>query len=101
MDLSSCRRSPLVLTVRGKLSPTFPVPRSTSSKPGVSTSVTDAKSRSSVPEDIAVTGYDNNHFASESAVPISTVAQPGEEMGQRRRTSCWSASRTRPTGTGR
>ncbi|MFI8632835.1 LacI family DNA-binding transcriptional regulator [Microbacterium sp. NPDC077663] len=35
----------------------------------------------SVPEDIAVTGYDNNHFASESAVPISTVAQPGEEMG--------------------
>ncbi|MEW2014098.1 MULTISPECIES: substrate-binding domain-containing protein [Microbacterium] len=34
-----------------------------------------------MPEDIAVTGYDNNHFASESAVPISTVAQPGEEMG--------------------
>lgn len=35
----------------------------------------------SVPVDIAVTGYDNNHFASESAIPISTVAQPGEEMG--------------------
>lgn len=35
----------------------------------------------SVPDDIAVTGYDNNHFASESAIPISTVAQPGEEMG--------------------
>jgi len=34
-----------------------------------------------VPADIVVTGYDNNHFASESAVPISTVAQPGEEMG--------------------
>ncbi len=34
-----------------------------------------------VPLDIAVTGYDNNHFASESAIPISTVAQPGEEMG--------------------
>ncbi|WP_404429606.1 LacI family transcriptional regulator [Microbacterium lacus] len=34
-----------------------------------------------VPEDIAVTGYDNNHFASESAIPISTVSQPGEEMG--------------------
>lgn len=34
-----------------------------------------------VPADIAVTGYDNNHFASESAIPISTVAQPGEEMG--------------------
>lgn len=34
-----------------------------------------------VPGDIAVTGYDNNHFASESAILISTVAQPGEEMG--------------------
>ena len=34
-----------------------------------------------VPQDIAVTGYDNNHFASESAIPISTVAQPGDEMG--------------------
>lgn len=35
----------------------------------------------SVPTDIAVTGYDNNHFASESAIPITTVAQPGDEMG--------------------
>ncbi|MEV8173617.1 LacI family DNA-binding transcriptional regulator [Microbacterium sp. NPDC079176] len=35
----------------------------------------------SVPNDIAITGYDNNHFASESAIPISTVSQPGEEMG--------------------
>jgi LacI family transcriptional regulator len=35
-----------------------------------------------VPLDIAVTGYDNNHFASESGVPISTVAQPGDEMGR-------------------
>ena len=35
----------------------------------------------SVPGDIAITGYDNNHFASESAIPISTVSQPGEEMG--------------------
>ena len=35
-----------------------------------------------VPGDIAVTGYDNNHFASESAIPISTVSQPGEEMGR-------------------
>lgn len=35
----------------------------------------------SVPSDIAVTGYDNNHFASESAIPITTVSQPGEEMG--------------------
>jgi LacI family transcriptional regulator len=35
----------------------------------------------SVPEDVAVTGYDNNHFASESAIPVTTVSQPGEEMG--------------------
>jgi LacI family transcriptional regulator len=35
----------------------------------------------SVPGDIAITGYDNNHFASENAIPISTVSQPGEEMG--------------------
>lgn len=35
-----------------------------------------------VPAEVAVTGYDNNHFASESAIPISTVAQPGEEMGR-------------------
>lgn len=35
-----------------------------------------------VPEDIAVTGYDDNHFASENAIPVTTVAQPGEEMGR-------------------
>ena len=35
-----------------------------------------------VPHDIAVTGYDNNHFASESSIPISTVSQPGDEMGR-------------------
>ncbi|WP_022891654.1 LacI family DNA-binding transcriptional regulator [Agromyces subbeticus] len=35
-----------------------------------------------VPADIAITGYDNNHFASESATPVSTIAQPGEEMGR-------------------
>jgi LacI family transcriptional regulator len=35
-----------------------------------------------VPGDIAITGYDNNHFASESATPVSTIAQPGEEMGR-------------------
>jgi LacI family transcriptional regulator len=34
-----------------------------------------------VPADVAVTGYDNNHFASESSIPVSTIAQPGEEMG--------------------
>jgi LacI family transcriptional regulator len=36
-----------------------------------------------VPEDVAVTGYDNNHFASETALPVSTVAQPGHAMGRR------------------
>ena len=35
-----------------------------------------------VPSDIAVIGYDNNHFASDSVVPISTVGQPGVEMGR-------------------
>ena len=35
-----------------------------------------------VPADLAVTGYDNNHFVSESATPVSTIAQPGEEMGR-------------------
>jgi LacI family transcriptional regulator len=34
-----------------------------------------------VPEDVAITGYDNNHFASESTTPISTISQPGAEMG--------------------
>lgn len=35
-----------------------------------------------VPDEIAITGYDNNHFASESSIPITTVSQPGEEMGR-------------------
>ncbi|MCX7522519.1 LacI family DNA-binding transcriptional regulator [Microbacterium sp. STN6] len=35
-----------------------------------------------VPGDVAIVGYDNNHFASESNVPVSTVSQPGEEMGR-------------------
>lgn len=34
-----------------------------------------------VPDDIAFTGYDNNHYAAESAVPVTTIAQPGREMG--------------------
>jgi len=34
-----------------------------------------------VPGDIAVIGYDNNSAAHESRVPISTVAQPGHELG--------------------
>jgi LacI family transcriptional regulator len=35
----------------------------------------------SVPDDIAFTGYDDNHYAAESAVPVTTIAQPGREMG--------------------
>lgn len=35
-----------------------------------------------IPGDLAVIGYDNNHFASESTKPVSTVAQPGAEMGR-------------------
>jgi LacI family transcriptional regulator len=35
-----------------------------------------------VPGDIAVIGYDNNHFAADSVVPISTIGQPGIEMGR-------------------
>jgi LacI family transcriptional regulator len=36
----------------------------------------------SVPDDLIVIGYDDNHFAAESAIPISTVAQPGRRMGE-------------------
>src|SRR5699024_8581938 len=35
-----------------------------------------------VPDDLLVIGYDNNHFASDHVVPISTISQPGEEMGR-------------------
>jgi LacI family transcriptional regulator len=35
-----------------------------------------------VPDDLAIIGYDNNHFASDSVVPISTIGQPGHEMGR-------------------
>lgn len=35
-----------------------------------------------VPADIAVVGYDNNHFAQDSSVPITSVGQPGHEMGR-------------------
>ncbi|GMA29002.1 LacI family transcriptional regulator [Arenivirga flava] len=36
-----------------------------------------------VPEDMLVIGYDNNHLTADSIVPISTISQPGREMGQR------------------
>ncbi|PXA72098.1 LacI family DNA-binding transcriptional regulator [Cryobacterium arcticum] len=35
-----------------------------------------------VPTDLAFIGYDDNHFASESAIPVSTISQHGEEMGR-------------------
>ena len=35
-----------------------------------------------VPGELAVIGYDDNHFASESSIPVSTVSQPGRRMGE-------------------
>ncbi|WP_205857240.1 LacI family DNA-binding transcriptional regulator [Phytoactinopolyspora endophytica] len=35
-----------------------------------------------VPGDIAVIGYDNNHFAADHVIPISTMGQPGVDMGR-------------------
>lgn len=35
-----------------------------------------------VPREIAVTGYDDNHFAADAPIPITTVRQPGQEMGE-------------------
>ena len=35
-----------------------------------------------VPDDLIVIGYDDNHFASESSIPVSTVRQPGYRMGE-------------------
>lgn len=34
-----------------------------------------------IPEDIAITGYDNNRSAWNSIIPITTIDQPGEQMG--------------------
>ena len=34
-----------------------------------------------VPADVAVTGYDDNHFASDTPIPVTTVRQPGRDMG--------------------
>jgi LacI family transcriptional regulator len=36
----------------------------------------------SVPDDVALIGYDNNRSAWDSMIPISTLSQPGEEMGR-------------------
>jgi LacI family transcriptional regulator len=35
-----------------------------------------------VPEKLTVVGYDDNHFASESSIPVSTVSLPGYRMGE-------------------
>jgi len=35
-----------------------------------------------VPDDVSVIGYDNNRAAWDSEIPLSTLAQPGEEMGR-------------------
>ena len=50
-----------------------------------------------IPSDVAVVGYDNNRNAWDSVVPITTLDQAGEEMGRRRRPSCWRRSRI-PSG---
>ena len=35
-----------------------------------------------VPDELMVVGYDDNHFASESSIPISTVSLPGYRRGE-------------------
>jgi LacI family transcriptional regulator len=35
-----------------------------------------------VPDEVMVVGYDDNHFASESSIPVSTVSLPGYRMGE-------------------
>jgi LacI family transcriptional regulator len=35
-----------------------------------------------VPDELIVVGYDDNHFASESSIPVSTVSLPGYRMGE-------------------
>ena len=35
-----------------------------------------------VPDELLVVGYDDNHFASESSIPVSTVSLPGYRMGE-------------------
>ena len=36
----------------------------------------------SIPDDVSIVGYDNNQAAWDSPIPISTVAQPGEDVGR-------------------
>ena len=35
-----------------------------------------------VPDELIVIGYDDNHFASESSIPVSTASLPGYRMGE-------------------
>jgi LacI family transcriptional regulator len=34
-----------------------------------------------IPRDLSITGYDDNHFAQGTTLPLTTVGQPGVEMG--------------------
>ncbi|GAB2986567.1 LacI family DNA-binding transcriptional regulator [Frigoribacterium salinisoli] len=36
----------------------------------------------SLPREISITGYDDNHFAESTALPLTTIGQPGAEMGR-------------------
>jgi LacI family transcriptional regulator len=47
---------------------------------GVIQAATDLEVR--VPDEFMVVGYDDNHFASESSIPVSTVSLPGYRMGE-------------------
>jgi LacI family transcriptional regulator len=41
-----------------------------------------ANSELRIPEDVAIVGYDDNRAAWDSPTPLTTIAQPGEEMGR-------------------
>lgn len=41
-----------------------------------------AESDLRIPDDLSVIGYDNNQASWESAVPLTTIAQPGHEIGR-------------------
>jgi LacI family transcriptional regulator len=47
---------------------------------GIAQAIT-AHSDLRIPEDVAIVGYDNNRAAWDSPTPLTTVDQPGEEMG--------------------
>lgn len=47
---------------------------------GIVQALTQAKIR--IPDDVSIVGYDNNQAAWDSPTPISTIAQPGEDVGR-------------------